>query len=385
MSSQSRSSVHSEKRIASYDSLFRESPLSKPLEFSLTITAANLFGQAYVWEQQGTKDGEPIYQRFECPLESITRVYINDNVKASPLYIQCDTNIKGVVHRRRIIIPCLENVSSIVDQITEIHDLHMKKFEAAQQREIERRRAALEKERNESAQEEAKKKEIKSNTAPVLPPIENVKSVKELNEDVEASLKVLESIEHAFSEKKMHVNEKPKAEAADTMSDLPELDTSNVETNDLAPAAAEVIEDKIDNLAVPEEIPEGDIEAKIVTEPTRNITVEITPAAEEPVPAEEAPVQEEAPVSEAAAEVAPVAEPVKEEPAPEPAKIEVVAEPVKKRSSKKIDTTPVSSGSQMSLEDFQLAVKKIKAMRDEGLLNDEEYDAEKKKLLKLLY
>lgn len=385
MSSQSKSSVHSEKRIASYDSLFRESPLSKPLEFSLTITAANLFGQAYVWEQQGTKDGEPIYQRFECPLENITRVYINDNVKASPLYIQCDTNIKGVVHRKRIIIPCLENVSSIVAQITEIHDLHMKKFEAAQQREIERRRAALEKERKEAAQEEEKIEAEKSNAAPVLPPLENVKSVQELNEDVEASLKVLESIEHAFSEKKMPVSEKPKAEPAEAVADLPELDTSNVEANDLAPAVPEVTVDEIDNLAVPEEIPEGDIEVKIVTEPTRNVTVEVTPAEEDTAPAEEVPVQEETPVPEPAAEVVPEAEPVQEEPAPEPAKIEVVAEPVKKKSSKKINTAPVSSGSQMSLEDFQLAVKKIKTMRDEGLLNDDEYDAEKKKLLKLLY
>lgn len=107
--------------------MFKESSFAKPQEVYLTITVAHLFGQAYIMEQQGTKEGDPVYSRFVCPLEEITKVYINENAKSSPLFIQCDTDVKGVVHRKRIIVPCLDNVASIVSQIKEVQAAHMER------------------------------------------------------------------------------------------------------------------------------------------------------------------------------------------------------------------------------------------------------------------
>ena len=55
MSSQSNSSVYSEKKIAAYEAMFKESSFAKPQEVYLTITVAHLFGQAYIMEQPVTK------------------------------------------------------------------------------------------------------------------------------------------------------------------------------------------------------------------------------------------------------------------------------------------------------------------------------------------
>lgn len=227
MSNQSSSSAYSEKKIAAYESLFKESSFAKPQEVYLTITVGHLFGQAYIMEQQGTKEGDPVYSRFLCNLEDITKVYINDNVKASPLFIQCDTDVKGVVHRKRIIVPCLDNVASIVEQIKEVRALHMEKFEAAQEIEKQKKREELEAaRRKEQIEREAKEK------IPPLPVVEKLKdidvptpsvkkpSAAELNKDVAESLKSLEAIEIAVSKpaakpvavQTAPVKETPKAE-----------------------------------------------------------------------------------------------------------------------------------------------------------------------------
>ena len=340
MSSQPNSSVYSEKKIAAYESLFKESSFAKPQEVYLTVTVAHLFGQAYVWEQQGTKEGEPIYQRFVCPLEDITKVYINDNVKASPLFIQCDTNIKGVVHRKRIIVPCLENVSSIVDQINEVRALHMEKYEAAQKREKERKLEAIEAAKSKKSESASKAKAAKAEEVaaaeaipaepaskapssrskkavsdPIIHTPENIKSVQELNDEVEASLKALESLENSFAE----------------------------------------------NLGV------------------KPITVTSTPEEKETAASK---------TKKAAVPVSEVPAPVFEEPAPimeTPAPVEEIPAP-KVEAAPTVEIAPISEEkSVMTLEDFQTAAKKLKSMRDNGLVSEEEYAAEKKKLLANLY
>ena len=169
MSSQSNSSVYSEKKIAAYEAMFKESSFAKPQEVYLTITVAHLFGQAYIMEQQGTKEGDPVYSRFVCPLEEITKVYINENAKSSPLFIQCDTDVKGVVHRKRIIVPCLDNVASIVSQIKEVQAAHMEKVNAALEREKQRKLREIEEKRKE---EQAA---IKVNAA--IPPLSAVEKL----------------------------------------------------------------------------------------------------------------------------------------------------------------------------------------------------------------
>lgn len=168
MSTQSVSAIANEKQIAAYTSEFRENRLAKPVDISLTVTAGHLHGRAYIWEREGTKEGDAEYQRFVCPLEEVTKVYINDNVKASPLYIQCDSHVNKVFHRKTIVVPCLENVSAIAEQINELHRKFMEKFEAKQQQEMERKREALAAER----QKELAEAESKS----PIPPLPAVKA-----------------------------------------------------------------------------------------------------------------------------------------------------------------------------------------------------------------
>ncbi len=408
MSSQSNSSVYSEKKIAAYESLFKESSFAKPQEVYLTITVAHLFGQAYIMEQQGTKEGDPVYSRFVCPLEEITKVYINDNVKASPLFIQCDTDVKGVIHRKRIIIPCLENVAAIVEQIKEVQSLHMEKFEAAQEKEKQRKREQLEaarmKEQNSSIanvssastadikvaepvkaatktepiakpqaavkEQPAVKASAEKTSAPkinVTKPAETLKlndtksavkdkSLASFNDDVAASLKALENFGNSLKSTKNSVNT-----ADDKAQPLPELKPIP----------------EIKNIPVAEAKPVTVVEAKPVAEVKPAPVAETKPVAEvKPAPVEEAtpvaevkpaPVEETKPVAEVKPAPVEEAKPVAEvKPAPAPKMVN-------------------PNGTAMALEDFQAAVMKLKSMKDSGVLSDEEFAAEKKKLLANLY
>lgn len=74
------------------------------------------------------------------------------------------------------------------------------------------------------------------------------------------------------------------------------------------------------------------------------------------------------------------------EPEKEPAKAEPKQEekPAEKKE-KAVDIPIPKDGEKMSLEEFQTAVKKLKAMHDEGLMDDEEFASEKSKLMKFLY
>ncbi|MBQ7991159.1 MAG: hypothetical protein IJ251_08955 [Oscillospiraceae bacterium] len=139
---QSFTSVYQEKKIAGYEGWFKESSFSKPVNVYLTITVAHIFGEAYIMEQEGTQENDPIYQRFICPLEEITKVYVNDGVKSTPLFIQCDTDVKGIVHRKRIIIPCLEHPQDIVNEIEKVRAAHTAKIEQALEAERKRKTAA---------------------------------------------------------------------------------------------------------------------------------------------------------------------------------------------------------------------------------------------------
>lgn len=354
MSSQSNSSVYSEKKIAAYEAMFKESSFAKPQEVYLTITVAHLFGQAYIMEQQGTKEGDPVYSRFVCPLEEITKVYINENAKSSPLFIQCDTDVKGVVHRKRIIVPCLDNVASIVSQIKEVQAAHMEKVNAALEREKQRKLRELE--------EKRKEEQAASRVNAAIPPLSAVeklpdpepvkavnitapapvptpapekadkKNVEDLNNEIAESMKALESFEKVLSS----------APAKEAAPEKPALDLDSI------PDKAE---------AVPAPAPA-------------------------PVPApvaEPAPVKEEVPVQE----VKPVQATIQPEP---------VAPVEKKPVQPAVTPAPVKAaprvnpnGKPSALSDFETEVRKLKALKDEGKITAEEYAAQKKKLVSELY
>lgn len=354
MSSQSNSSVYSEKKIAAYEAMFKESSFAKPQEVYLTITVAHLFGQAYIMEQQGTKEGDPVYSRFVCPLEEITKVYINENAKSSPLFIQCDTDVKGVVHRKRIIVPCLDNVASIVSQIKEVQAAHMEKVNAALEREKQRKLRELEEKRKEEQAasrvnaaipplsaveklpdpEPVKAVNITAHTPIPTPAPEKAdkKNVEYLNNEIAESMKALESFEKVLSS----------APAKEAAPEKPALDLDSI------PDKAE---------AVPSPAPA-------------------------PVPApvaEPAPVKEEVPVQE----VKPVQATIQPEPvAPveeKPVQPSVAPAPVK--AAPRVNP----NGKPSALSDFETEVRKLKALKDEGKITAEEYAAQKKKLVSELY
>lgn len=381
----SQSSVYSEKKIAAYESLFRESNFAKPQEVYLTLTVAHVFGQAYIVEQEGTKEGDAVYSRFVCPLEEITKVYVNDKIKKPwPLFIQCDTNVKGVIHRKRIVIPCLENPTAIAEQINQTKAVYMEKYEAAVERENQKKRAELENDRM--------KEQIKNETKKVLPPLPTVekfpdpipepaapvskpapapkpevskasplKSVKDLASDLADSFKAFESMENSTSETKPDIKPLPKKPVFD-LDNLDEAFNAKPKFPEKpAATAAEQPETKAEASKKPEldldSIPDAIDEIK----PESAVTA---PKAEEK-PAE--------PVILPAAEPAkPVetAEPAAEKPAPKPAPAPIRVNPNAKAAE---------------LNDFESAVIKLKERLDSGEISAEEYAAEKKKLISTLY
>ncbi|MDD7428931.1 MAG: SHOCT domain-containing protein [Oscillospiraceae bacterium] len=148
-----QTSIYNEKKLAYYEATYKLSVLAKPQDVNLTLTAAHIYGLGYIMEQNGTKEGDPVYTRFSCGLDEITKVYINENSRQSPLYIQCDTMNKGVLFRRRIIIPCLKNASSIVDEILSVKKQYDEKMEKSKERaRAMNRRAAEESVREEEVQ-----------------------------------------------------------------------------------------------------------------------------------------------------------------------------------------------------------------------------------------
>lgn len=122
-------SIYTEKKLGYYESVYKESMLSKPQDVNVTVTPSHIFGVAYIWEQKGTKEEGPNYMRFTCGLEEITKIEINTNNRNSPIYIQCDDTTKSVVNRKRIILPSFSNNEEIVRVITDAKTELDKKLE----------------------------------------------------------------------------------------------------------------------------------------------------------------------------------------------------------------------------------------------------------------
>lgn len=161
-----QTSIYNEKKLAYYEATYKISVLAKPQDVNMTLTAAHVYGLAYIMEQNGTLEGDPVYTRFSCGLDEITKVYINENSKQSPLYIQCDSMNKGVLHRRRIIIPCLKNVSSIVDEILTVKKQYDEKMEKSKERSRAMNRRTAEETRAAAAEQPAPAENVAAEAAP---------------------------------------------------------------------------------------------------------------------------------------------------------------------------------------------------------------------------
>lgn len=383
-----QSNVYSEKKLATYETTYKESILSKPQDISLTITAAHLYGLAFICEQKGTKEGDPEYTRFVCGYEEITKIYINNNNRNSPIYVQCDDTSKGVMNRRRIILPCFAKNEEII-KIIESAKADFDKKNAGKQKHPVKTDAekAQERERLKKAADE----EFENLTAGYKKPESKPQEAAPKDDFTVADILGLDDITVTTEEKTEPEKEVKPETAKETPSDdfFEELVIPDVA--DLPDA--ESVEDPGD---MPDEsfaeIKLEDVDTEKITEPEIVSEAKPEPAAmvkEEPVVHETVHKSEFSSGGMYAKSMYASAE--KEE--PKPAEPKKKAEPEKKpepaaapKPEKKAEAVkPDISEGKMSLEEFQTAVKKLKAMRDENVLTEEEFAAEKSRLLQFLY
>lgn len=438
-----QASVYSEKKLAFFESTYRETVLSKPQEVNITITAEHIYGQAYICDQTGTREEDPVYSRFTCGLEEITKIYINNNNRNSPIYVQCDDTSKAVMNRRRIILPCFKNNSEIVQMIESAKAELDKKLEVRRENEkaeklknMESRRKAaddefesmtsgyeefkksLEKNAPQKENQEAKsapkqgdkpepkpapepapkKEEPKPapapapapkrepKVAPAPPPAPKPAPVKDLNS---ANQKSVSETEFVFEEKEraipapenkgsvtvddiLDLNEflgiKPEENEPEFIMDAVEAEPDEAALESIPVEVVQKNPAEIEDLVVPDIT--GEIkEAKIVTKPIRR---SVEPAIEEIDPAEEIAKKL---TPKAAANKKPVSK--KEEPEKKP---EIIpAAPADE------EIIPNKNAEDVTLDDFETAVKKLKTMLDNGVISESEFAQEKRKLLNLLY
>ena len=431
-----QASIYSEKKIASYESIYKESMLSKPQEVNVTVTAEHIYGMAYICDQTGTKEEDPVYSRFSCGLEEITKIYINNNNRNSPIYIQCDSDAKSVLNRRRIILPCFSNNEEIVNVISSAKaeldkKLEKKKAEEKNQKlkELESRRKAMDdefesmtsgyeefkkslaNEHNEKAAAKAGSKSAsKAEAAPKSEPAPAPKAEAAPKPapapapapKAEAAPKPAPApapapksepapapaskaaIAEAFAPDTMPAPPHGGSVTVDDILSLDEFLGIHAEENDfeasMAAVESEPDEDAIN--AIPEEILQkkpADIEEIAISEQAYDIPEK--PKTEEK--AFSAAIEELDPAKEIAKKLAPQPEP-KKAPKPEPEKPAPAPEPEDEPVQ---DADPIieKSGVDMSLDEFETAMKKLKSMLDNGVITENEFAHEKKKLLSNLY
>ncbi len=388
-----QTNVYSEKKLASFETIYKESVFSKPLDITVTITAAHIYGAGYICVQKGTKEDDPEYGKYVCGLEDITKLSINTNNKSLPINVQCDEVEKGVPSRKRIILPHFPNAEEIMRLINDAkadydrkHAPKKQPSEEEKQRERERlKKAADEEFLNATADYDKQDKD---------------KKAKKVEDFTVADILGLDDFTPIVSEKKAEepVKEEPiKEEAA---AEEPAAKHSDaVEIDDILEAAPEAdisvleeaeekhsdipLTDSFDEIVIPDtsDLPEAQAVESPGFIPTETIeaigVVDINEdAIEEPkIVSSHKPEPPKQPEKEP--EKKPEKEPVKAEPKQEEKSAE--------KKEKALDIPTPKDGEKMSLEEFQTAVKKLKAMHDEGLMDDEEFAAEKSKLMKFLY
>ncbi|MBQ8177159.1 MAG: hypothetical protein IJ035_09030 [Oscillospiraceae bacterium] len=379
-----QASMYSEKKLAYFETVYRESKLSKPQDVNVTITANHIYGIAYICEQQGIIEEDPVYSRFSCGLEEITKVYINNNNKMNPIYIQCDDTSKNVINRKRIILPCFPDNDAIIKVINEAKAEVDEKLE--KQREAEKNQKIKELEARRRAQDDEFEMltsgwaDIKAEKpAPAPAPVAEPKPAPALALKAEPKSAPAPKAEPKPAPAPAPA---PKQESVSVEDILGLDDILGIKHDEPAPAAAmEVVEEIPDEKAIeaiPEEVVQKDPDEIEAVE----IPVEIPAPEPKPEPVAEKPVQTIETIdtaAEIAKKLTPKAAP-KKPAAPKEEKVEVKEQP-----KREINVISAEVAEHMTLEDFETAVKKLKAMLDNGMISEGEFAAEKKKLLKHLY
>ena len=440
-----QANLGSEKKLGVFTSVYKESVLSKPQDVNITITPTHIFGVAYLWEQKGTKENGPDYMRFTCGLEEITKIDINTNNRNSPIYIQCDDTTKSVVDRKRIILPNFDNNEEIVKIISDAkaaldQKLEKKKEDEKNQKikELESRRKASDDEfesmtsgykelqrsmmsgkaepkpepkpapapapapkpepKPAPAPAPAPKPEPKPAPAPAPAPKPEPKPApapapapkpEHFSEPIPfpehirkpgviRSVDLPETDPNDYPEPVPPIEEPPKSGSV-TVDDIVGLDeflgihveesTSESYMDDL-----EVVPDEAAIEAMPEEILQkqpAEIEELVIPVKAQEIQ-EIKEPKIATVSFRSTGIEELDPSKEIAKKLTPKPEPVQEIiPEPEP---ESDSEPILEKS-----------GVEMSLDEFETAMKKLKSMLDNGVITQSEFAQEKRKLLSTLY
>ncbi len=373
-----QTNVYSEKKLASFETIYKESVFSKPLDITVTITAAHIYGAGYICVQKGTKEDDPEYGKYVCGFEDITKLSINTNNKSQPINVQCDEVEKGVPSRKRIILPHFPNAEEIMRLINDAKADYDRKHAPKKQPSEEEKQK--ERERLKKAADE----EFLSATADYDKQDKKAKK----NEDFTvADILGLDDFTPIVPEKKADepVTEEPAAkhsdavEIDDILEAAPEADVSKLEEAAEEKTSEVPLTDSFDEIVIPDtsDLPEAQTVENPGFIPSETIEeIGVVDVSEDVI---------EEPKIVPTHKPEPPKQPEKN-PEKEPAKAESKQEEKSaEKKEKALDIPTPKDGEKMSLEEFQTAVKKLKAMHDEGLMDDEEFASEKTKLMKFLY
>lgn len=401
-----QSSIYSEKKLAYFETTYKENILAKPQDVNLSITAAHLFGLAFICDQVGTKEEDPTYTRFSCGYEDITKIYINNNNKNSPIYIQCDEASKGVMNRRRIILPCFPNNDEIVNIITSAKAEFDKKTEKQRENEKNSKLKNIEEEKLKEREriKKASDEEFERLTADYATNKSKATNNTPADDFSVADMLGLDEISVPDAEPENVV------ESASSAADFDEIELpENIELPPPEEVESNGMKQDKEFESIPEDMYTAAKMSKPASEPKPAPAPAPAPKAEpKPAPApapapkaepKPAPAPAPAPKAEPKPAPAPVPAPKAEsKPAPAPApapKAEPKAAPAPApkaepkpmpKAEKAVDVSEITGGKEtMTLEEFQTAVMKLKSMLDNELISDAEFAEEKKKLMKFLY
>jgi hypothetical protein len=377
----SQNSIYSEKKLAYYEASFKANMIAKPQEVNLTLTAAHIYGLGYIYDQTGTKESDPIYSRFSCSLDEITKIYINENVKTSPLYIQCDESSKGITNRRRIIIPCLDNVAQIVEEITNAKAEYDQKLEKQKQHEKERKLKDIEQTKGKTEESISQSDDPASHVAEFL---SNLSASKEEQPPVKKS--VLPELKNDFDFSPADFSD---SNSSNDKIEAVSVETISIDKQESIPVTIPVKEDHFDI---------DDAISEILDNLSAEIDLNKSIGKNDGQIDEQAYDEIEAVSLEDIGEIPEVPKVTEVAKTPEVAEVPKVPQvSYKENTVSEIQSAAViekpafskadieSPKKEMSLEEFEKAVKKLRTMLDANAISEEEFICEKKKLIENLY
>jgi uncharacterized protein YfkK (UPF0435 family) len=390
--------IYSEKTIATYETKYRDNPLSKPQDIVLTITSAHLYGKAFVCEQIATMEEDIFYSKFSASIAEISNISINTYIREYPIYISFDKpnkDNKNARDRKRIILPSFEYPENIVAQITEAREkLRLKNGKKGKNKQLIDDDENYHENFGERFGDSVPVRDSEINEIIDIWDEELTEQaqieITEISEDEISSeneaVKFTEIEDDSGFDAEMDTDDDFLGEdlGGDISEDFETELEPEITKPPVAPAPPAAEPAKTETKKAPKakkEEPETIEEAPEVVEAVESLGLDKTPeAVKAPEPAK-SPELAKAPEAVKAPEPVPETKKI-----PEPAKAPVpqpqaVMTPVNEPVSQ-----PAESVSKVSsLESFEESMKKLKIMLDNGVITPEEFAEEKRNILKTLY